>query len=146
MNKVLLVGRLVRDPETQTTASGIKYTRFTIAVSRSFGDDQTDFIPVVAWRSQADFIEKYLGKGSQVSVEGRFTSSSYKNQENQNVTRYEVTADRVESLESKAQSAGRKDEDFSSNPSATATQVIKFESSSKPAEEETKDVPWDLDL
>lgn len=48
MNKVLLVGRLVRDPETNTTASGIKYTRFTIAVSRSFGDDQTDFIPVVA--------------------------------------------------------------------------------------------------
>lgn len=48
MNKVLLVGRLVRDPETQSTGSGIKYSRFTIAVDRSFGDDQTDFVPVVA--------------------------------------------------------------------------------------------------
>lgn len=48
MNKVLLIGRLVRDPETNSTTSGIKYTRFTIAVDRPFGEDQADFIPVVS--------------------------------------------------------------------------------------------------
>jgi len=48
MNKVLIVGRLTRDPETNVTGSNIKYTRFTLAVSRPFGEDQADFIPVVA--------------------------------------------------------------------------------------------------
>ncbi|RTZ68038.1 MAG: hypothetical protein DSZ21_02595 [Tenericutes bacterium] len=48
MNKVLLVGRLTRDPDTNSTTSNIKYSRFTVAVSRPFGVDQTDFIPVVA--------------------------------------------------------------------------------------------------
>lgn len=148
MNKVLTIGRLTRDPETQETNSGIKYTRFTIAVDRQFGDNQTDFIPVVAWRSQADFIEKYVRKGGLVSVEGRFTSSSYQNSDGQNVTRYEVTADRVESLETKQQVEQREAEGNNTSVinSATATQVIEFEKESKPAEDVKNDVPWELDL
>ena len=145
MNKVLLIGRLVRDPETQSTGSGIKYSRFTIAVDRQFGENQTDFVPVVAWRSQADFVENYMKKGSLVSVEGRFTSSTYQNSEQQNVTRYEVTADRVEALESKAQTEARIATGETKVPSVTATQVMQFEDEMK---EDTKniDVPWDLDL
>ena len=143
MNKVLTIGRLVRDPETQETNSGIKYTRFTIAVDRPFGDNQTDFIPVVAWRSQADFIQKYLTKGSLVSVEGRFTSSSYTNADGQNVTRYEVTADRVESLETRTQAENRINS-TQEIKTTTATQVIEFEKENKP--EETNEVPWELDL
>lgn len=150
MNKVLIVGRLTRDPETNVTGSNIKYTRFTLAVTRPFGDDQADFIPVVAWRSQADFIEKYMSKGSLVSVEGRFSSSTYQNQDGQNVTRYEVTADRVQALESKSQQEGRmaRTQEFQTPPSQAATQVIQFEAETKPAEETTNntDVPWDLDL
>lgn len=145
MNKVLLVGRLVRDPETQQTGSGIKYSRFTIAVDRQFGESQTDFIPVVAWRSQADFVTNYMKKGSLVSVEGRFTSSTYQNQENQNVTRYEVTADRVEALESRSQTQSRVESGDMSHRSVVATQEISF-AAAKPAEVETNDVPWELDL
>lgn len=143
MNKFLAVGRLVRDPETQETNSGIKYTRFTIAVDRAFGENQTDFIPVVAWRSQADFIDKYLSKGSLVSVEGRFTSSSYTNADGQNVTRYEITADRVESLETKSQNESRVN---NTQTSAAATQVIQFEKENKPEETKENEVPWELDL
>ena len=148
MNKVMLVGRFVRDPETQQTASGIKYTRFTIAVDRQFGENQTDFIPVVAWRNQADFVDSYLKKGALVSVEGRFTSSTYQNQENQNVTRYEVTADRVEGLESKAQTEARNGNETVQN-SAMATQEMKFakeQEADRKEVESQQDVPWDLDL
>jgi len=144
MNKVLLVGRLVRDPETRTTGSGIKYSRFTIAVNRQFSDDQTDFIPIVAWRSQADFMDAYMKKGALMSIEGRFTSSTYKNNNDETVTRYEVTADRVQSLESKKSAAARNN---SQPQSMNSTQTIKFAEESKP--EETKqenDVPWELDL
>lgn len=147
MNKVMLVGRFVRDPETQQTSSGIKYSRFTIAVDRQFGENQTDFVPVVAWRSQADFIDSYLKKGALVSVEGRFTSSTYQNQENQNVTRYEVTADRVEGLESKAQAQAREGEKVQT--STMATQEMKFakeQEADKKEVEAQQDVPWDLDL
>lgn len=147
MNKVMLVGRFVRDPETQQTSSGIKYSRFTIAVDRQFGENQTDFVPVVAWRSQADFVDSYLRKGALVSVEGRFTSSTYQNQENQNVTRYEVTADRVEALETKAQAAAREGESMPT--SVMATQEMKFakeQEADKKEVEAQQDVPWDLDL
>ena len=147
MNKVLVIGRLTRDPETQSTTSGIKYTRFTLAVNRQFSEDQTDFIPVVAWRNQAEFVEKYMRKGALVSVDGRFTSSTYQNAEGTNITRYEVTADRVESLETKSQSEFRQGQ--TSEPqtkSATSTQVVEFEKENGPAQEETNDVPWELDL
>ncbi len=155
MNKVLLVGNLVRDPETYQTASGIKYTRFTVAISRQFGEDQADFIPIVAWRQTAEFIEKYLTKGSKVSVEGRFSSSTYKNAQDETVTRYEVTADRVQSLESRAQREQR-----SGNVAAPAQPVVQpipqptntTHNSSVQKDEiaQTKDVPldvpWELDL
>lgn len=147
MNKVLIIGRLTRDPETQVTNSGIKYTRFSIAVDRSFGENQTDFVPVVAWRNQAEFIEKYIRKGALVSIEGRFTSSSYQNSENTQVTRYEITADRVEGLETKSQVQARienKQENHVVKP-VVATQVIKLEKDNK-IEEVQNEVPWELDL
>ena len=149
MNKVLLVGRLVRDPETSTTTSNIKYTRFTIAVSRPFGEDQADFVPIVAWRSQAEFVEKYMTKGALVSIEGRFNSNSYKNNEGQTVTRYEVSADRVQTLETKAQVEarnGNKSTYVAKKPTvATDTKVMSFEEEAKP-EKESNEVPWELDL
>ncbi|NQZ65702.1 MAG: single-stranded DNA-binding protein [Mycoplasmatales bacterium] len=149
MNKILIVGRLTRDPETQVTNSGIKYTRFTIAVSRQFGENQTDFIPIVAWRSQAEFVENYIKKGAMISVEGRFTSSSYLNSENQQITRYEVTADRVEGLESKSQVEAREHSThYTSVVKAPSNdQVVEFEKEeNNKNEEEENDVPWELDL
>ena len=149
MNKVIVIGRLVRNPETQSTNSGIKYSRITVAVNRQFVENQTDFIPIVTWRNQADFVDKYLNKGALISVEGRFTSSSYQDSNGQNITRYEVTADRVESLETRAQAALRNEQAQQINviKSATSTQVIEFEKENKPTpNEEKKDIPWELDL
>lgn len=81
MNKVILIGRLARDPEMRTTASGMNVTRFTLAVSRPFQDQNgergADFINCVAWRRQAENIAKYCVKGSQVAVEGRIQTGSY---------------------------------------------------------------------
>ena len=98
MNKVLIVGRLTHEPEKRSTPSGISYVRFSVAVSRAFNKEQTDFIPVVAWRQSADYITNYLHKGYLVSIDGSFTSSRYQNNENQPVTRYEITVDRVQNL------------------------------------------------
>ena len=144
MNKVLLVGRLTRNPDVSVTASNIKYARFTIAVSRTFNDQQTDFVPMVVWRSTAEFVEKYFSKGLLVSVEGRFTSSTYQNSENQNVTRYEVTADRVEILESKSVREVRTTQEIVT-PNQTKTTTTEF-AFAKENEVEEDDVPWELDL
>ena len=74
MNKVILIGNLANDPEARTTQSGISQSRFTIAVNRRFANQQgvreADFIPVVAWRQNADFCNRYLSKGRRVAVEG----------------------------------------------------------------------------
>ncbi len=81
MNKVILIGRLARDPEMRTTMSGTNVTRFTLAVSRPYqdqnGERSADFINCVAWRKQAENIAKYCTKGSQVAIEGRIQTGSY---------------------------------------------------------------------
>lgn len=107
MNKVILIGRLARDPEMRTTGSGIAVTRFTVAVSRPFnpqnGQPQTDFINCVAWRRQAENIAKYCNKGSQVAVEGRIQTGSYDAQDGSKRYTTEVVADSVQFLETKGQ-------------------------------------------
>ncbi len=81
MNRVVLVGRLTRDPEMRTTSSGISQTRFTLAVNRrtagQSGEREADFINCVAWRGTAEAIAKYLTKGRELAVEGRIQTGSY---------------------------------------------------------------------
>lgn len=81
MNRVVLVGRLTRDPEMRTTTSGISQTRFTLAVNRrgtnQDGSREADFINCVAWRGTAEAIAKYLTKGRELAVEGRIQTGSY---------------------------------------------------------------------
>ena len=85
MNKVILIGRLTKDPELKTIASGIANVAFSIAVQRSFanqnGEREADFINCVAWRRQAENISKYCTKGTQVAVEGRIQTRSYDGQD-----------------------------------------------------------------
>ncbi|MCT4469874.1 single-stranded DNA-binding protein [Mycoplasma sp. HS2188] len=109
MNKVLLVGRIANDIKSFTTQSGINYARTSIAVSRRSATTEpiTDFIPVVAWRGNADFMTKYLSKGALVSVDGSITTSSYKNAAGENVRVVEVTIDYITSLESRQQRENR---------------------------------------
>ena len=81
MNRVVLVGRLTKDPELRTTSSGISQTRFTLAVNRrgtgENGQREADFISCVAWRGTAEAIAKYLKKGRELAVEGRIQTGSY---------------------------------------------------------------------
>ena len=100
MNKVILIGRLARDPEMRTTGSGVSVTRFTVAVSRTFnsqagGQPQTDFIGCIAWRRQAENIARYCTKGSQVAVEGRIQTGSYDGQDGQRHYTTDIIADNV---------------------------------------------------
>lgn len=108
MNKVILIGRLARDPELRTTTSGIASLNFTLAVSRNFtnqnGDREADFVSCVAWRKQAENMAKYCTKGSQIAVEGRIQVRNY--DANDGTKRYvtEVVADNVTFLGSKGSS------------------------------------------
>ena len=81
MNKVILIGRMTKDPELRATQSGINKATFTLAIDRPYlnqeGERDADFINCVAWRGQADNIAKYCSKGSQVAVEGRIQVRNY---------------------------------------------------------------------
>lgn len=108
MNKVLLVGRLTRDPELRTTPGGMAVTRFTIAVSQNFtnknGERGADFINCSAWGRQADNISKYCRKGTLVSAEGRIRTGSYDAQDGTKRYTTEVVCDTVNFLSSKSAS------------------------------------------
>ena len=106
INRVVLVGRLTKDPEARTTGNQITVTSFTVAVSRPFVNQQTgtrdaDFIPVVVWRKQAENASKYLKKGSLCGVEGRIQTRTYDDQNGVRKYVTEVIADNVYFLESK---------------------------------------------
>ena len=100
MNKVVLIGNLTRDPELQTTNSGVSVCRFTLAVSRRFanndGERDTDFINIVVWRNQAENCHKYLKKGSKCAVIGRIQTSSYDAQDGSKRYTTDIVADEVE--------------------------------------------------
>lgn len=105
INRVILVGRLTKDPEYRTTPNGIDVVNFTLAVNRNFksknGEQQADFINVVVFRNQAQNVNNYLSKGSLAGVDGRIQSRSYENKEGQRVFVTEVVADSVQFLEPK---------------------------------------------
>lgn len=108
MNSCVLTGRLVADPELRTTPSGLSVCRFRIAVDRPFqksGEDRkADFIDVVAWRSNADFVTKYFRKGSMIAVQGSLQTNNYEDKNGNKRTSYEIVADRTEFCGSKAES------------------------------------------
>ncbi len=105
MNKVLLVGRLTRDPEIRTLTNGNPVANFSIAVNRNFrnkdGVIEADFLNVVVYGRQADNIGKYITKGSQVGVEGRIQTRSYDAQDGSKRYVTEIIADNVEFLSSR---------------------------------------------
>ena len=127
MNKVILIGRLTRDPELRTIASGNATTSFTVAVNRTFtnqnGEREADFINCVAWRKQAENVAKYCTKGSQVAVEGRIQTRNYDAQDGTKRYVTEVIADNVTFLSSRA--GGSQIPESSSNTSSyTANNAV----------------------
>ena len=105
MNKVVLIGRLTRDPELRYTSSNIPSARFSLAVDRPFtsqsGERETDFINIVVWRKQAENVKKYITKGSLVAVEGRIQTGSYE-KDGQRVYTTDVVVEEQDFAESKA--------------------------------------------
>lgn len=115
MNKVILIGNLTRDPETQETSSGVTVCRFAIAVNRTYasadGTRETDFFNITVWRAQAENCGRYLKKGSKVAVVGSLQNRSYEDKEGikRNVT--DIVANEVEFLTSKAAQENSLDDD-----------------------------------
>ncbi|HCU6968646.1 TPA: single-stranded DNA-binding protein [Staphylococcus aureus] len=105
LNRVVLVGRLTKNPEYRTTPSGVSVATFTLAVNRAFtnaqGEREADFVNCVVFRRQADNVNNYLSKGSLAGVDGRLQSRNYENQEGRRVFVTEVVCDSVQFLEPK---------------------------------------------
>jgi single-strand DNA-binding protein len=110
LNRVILIGRLTKDPEMRYTPAGVAVTQFTLAVDRPFtsgqGEREADFIPIVTWRQLAETCANYLRKGRLTAVEGRIQVRNYENNEGKRVYVTEVIADNVRFLESGNRDSG----------------------------------------
>lgn len=102
MNKVFLIGNLTKDPEMRSTQSGVSVCNFTIAVNRRFksanGEQETDFLNVIAWRQLAELCGKYLAKGRKVAVTGSIQTRQYEAKDGSKRTAWDIVADEVEFL------------------------------------------------
>ena len=105
LNKIIILGRLTRDPELRTTQSGTPVASFTVAVDRDYADQsgsrETDFIDCVAWRAGAEFVSKYFRKGQLILVEGRLQSRKWEDRDGNKRTSWEIIADHTYFGESK---------------------------------------------
>ena len=105
MNKIILIGRLTKDPELRYTQSGTAVASFTLAVDRRFsnqsGEQETDFINCVAWQKAAEFVSWYFHKGKQMALEGRLQVRSYDGNDGQKRWVTEVVAEQIEFVGSK---------------------------------------------
>ena len=105
LNKIIIMGRLTRDPELRRTGSGTAVTSFSLACDRDFksqsGDKETDFIEVVAWKNNAEFVSKYFSKGRMAVVEGRLQIRDWTDKDGGKRRSAEVVADNVYFADSK---------------------------------------------
>lgn len=99
LNKIVLQGRICKDPELRRTGSGTPVTSFSLAVDRDFksqsGEKETDFIDVVAWKNTAEFVSKYFAKGRMAVVDGRMQARDWTDNDGNKRRVYEVVADHV---------------------------------------------------
>lgn len=122
MNKVILVGRLTKEPELRKTPNNVSVCQFTIAVNRPFqdqnGERQADFISCMAWRTQAENLCKYLNKGALIAVSGNIQTRNYTDQNG--ATRYvtEVVCENIVFLEAKKDNSNYKDKTKQDDPFA----------------------------
>lgn len=123
LNKIILMGRLTRDPELRRTGSGTAVTSFAIAVDRDFksqnGEKETDFIDVVAWRTTAEFVSKHFAKGRMAAVEGKLQIRDWTDKDGTKRRTAEVIADNVYFADSKR-------DDMTVNRNALAERAEQF--------------------
>ena len=110
LNRVVLVGRLTKDPELRYTSNGVAVANFTIAVNRPFtnqqGEREADFINGVVWRRPAENLANFMSKGSLVGIDGRVQTRNFEGQDGKRVFVTEVVADSVQFLETKGSGQG----------------------------------------
>jgi len=128
INQVILLGRLTRDPEQRTTASGKNVVSFSIAVDRPTQDDQADFFNITAWDKLGDLVMQYLSKGRRVLVQGRLRQDSWEDKETgKRQSRIEVTASDVTFLD-----GPNNDNSGSAVPKTTKKEEVVTEIDDKP--------------
>lgn len=113
LNRVVIVGRLTRDPELRYTPNGVAVANFTVAANRPFrnqqGEQEADFINCVTWRKQAENLANFMRKGSLIGVDGRIQTRSYEGQDGRMVYVTEVLAENIQFLEPRGASQQRGD-------------------------------------
>jgi len=146
MNKAILMGRLTRDPEMRMTQSQVPVCTFTLAVDRRFksasGEKQADFIPVVAWRQQAEFAGKYFRKGSRMLVVGSIQTRNWDDAEGKRHYATEVVADEIQFVDTKPREGG-----YDAAPAGNGSQAPSAQGPSDgffPAPDDDTALPFEL--
>jgi single-strand DNA-binding protein len=143
MNKAILMGRLTRDPELRTTSGQVSVCTFTLAVDRRFknagGERQADFIPIVAWRQQAEFASKYFRKGSRMIVVGSIQTRSWDDTEGKRHSVTEVIADEIYFADSK-----KSDSSYEGPSSAQSTAPVPSGDGFFPGPDDDTALPFDI--
>ena len=121
---VAIMGRLVADPELRTTPAGVNVCQFRIACDRNFARQgeqrQADFVDIVAWRAQADFVCKYFSKGSLIAINGRIQTRNYQDKNGNNRTAFAVVAENINFGGSKGTSSAKVDDGGEAAPRSEA--------------------------
>ena len=132
INRVVIVGRLTKDPELKYTPNGIASCCFTVAVNRTFkgqnNEQEADFISCVAWRKQAENLANFMKKGNLIGLEGRIQTGSYEGQDGKRVYTTDVVADSIQFLEPRNNTGGSQgDSNYQSSTNTGGT----YQSASK---------------
>jgi single-strand DNA-binding protein len=131
MNKVILIGRLTRDPELTSVGDGVEVCKFSIAVDRQFksqsGEKQTDFFNIVVWRQQGVNCQKYLKKGSQCAVFGRIENRSYDDKDGNKRYVTDIIADNVEFLGGKSDGGGGNYNEFNQDAAPASNKKVSID-------------------
>ena len=124
LNVVAIMGRLVADPELRTTPAGVNVCQFRIACDRNFARQgeqrQADFVDIVAWRAQADFVCRYFSKGSLIAINGRIQTRNYQDKNGNNRTAFAVVAENINFGGSKGTSSAKVDDGGEAAPRSDA--------------------------
>lgn len=108
INQVILLGRICNDIELKQTQNNKSYTRFSLAVNRKGKDKSTDFISCLAWEKTAEFLQKYMKKGSQICISGRLQTGKYEDKDAKMVYTTDVIVEEVDFAESKKDDSANK--------------------------------------
>lgn len=147
LNRVVLVGRLTRDPELKYTPNGVAVANFTIAVNRPFknqsGENEADFINGVVWRKPAENLANYMKKGNQIGIDGRLQSRTYEDKDGKTVYVTEVVADSVQFLESKgSQQSPQNNQQKNQQTQQPNQQSDQFQGQAEPIDINDDDLPF----